>query len=66
MRLSDEEARAIWAEIHARRIRAGLCPQCGARVKDKGSYMRCISCNWELTNGNWDDDGCVRMNGDQS
>jgi len=66
MRLSDEEARAIWAEIQARRIRAGLCPLCGAATKDKGSYIRCVSCNWELTNGKWDNDGCVCMNGNQA
>jgi tRNA(Ile2) C34 agmatinyltransferase TiaS len=67
MTMSPKELmRAIRNEIQARRIRAGLCPQCGGRTKDKGSYIRCVSCNWELTNGRWDDDGCIQMHGDQT
>jgi tRNA(Ile2) C34 agmatinyltransferase TiaS len=47
------------AELEAGRIRANKCPKCGADVKDKGSYIRCTSCAWSLTNGEWHDEGYV-------
>lgn len=47
------------AEIEAERIRNNKCPKCGKDVKDKGSYIRCTSCNWALTNGTWSKDGYV-------
>jgi ribosomal protein L37AE/L43A len=47
------------SEIEADRIRRGLCPACGEKAKDKGSYIRCTKCNWCLTDGTWNDEGFV-------
>jgi len=38
-------------DLEAERIRANTCPKCGNRVKDKGSFIRCVSCSWALTHG---------------
>lgn len=34
-------------------IKQGKCPKCGDYVKDKGGYVRCCSCDFEITNGTW-------------
>lgn len=43
------------ADLQAERIKANLCPLCGKPMKDKGSYVRCTSCRFAVTDGVWAD-----------
>ena len=49
----EGEAEIERAEWEQRRIRANRCPKCGEAMKDKGSYVRCTSCAFGITNGTW-------------
>lgn len=44
------------SEIESARIKKGKCPECGADMKDKGTYMRCTSCTFSVTNGVWSEE----------
>lgn len=41
------------SDVEADRIKQNKCPRCGHDIKDKGSYIRCTKCPWELTNGTY-------------
>ena len=55
--------------LESERIKAGKYPACGKDIKDKGSYLRCTECSWNLTHGfynqengyvvHYDDSGAV-------
>jgi len=41
------------SDIESELIKYGLCPKCGSDVRDKGTYIRCTKCPFEITNGVW-------------
>lgn len=54
------------SDIEAERIRRGLCPVCGSKAKDKGSFIRCTRCEWCLADGVWSGEGYVVNYGGQA
>ncbi len=45
------EKQAECRVLESQRIRIGQCPECGSALKDKGSYVRCVSCGFSIGSG---------------
>jgi len=41
-------------EVTKELVQNNRCPKCAAKIKDKGSYLRCTECDWGLESGSYD------------